>query len=97
MGLKEDVREKIEKRFQLNKELKEMIIERLNLEYRSEEIEEDAPLFGTGLGLDSIDALELAVGIEEIFDVSISDDQLEVFLSVNTLADYIQSEREAAP
>jgi acyl carrier protein len=93
-NLKAIVQEKIKKRKKLNNDLKEMIIDKLNLDLKPQEIEDDAPLFGMGLGLDSIDALEIAVGVEEVFDVPINDNQMEVFRSVNTLADYIQSEKE---
>lgn len=92
MGVKEIIKEKVEKRFRLILEIKKIIIEKLNLNMRPEEIEDDAPLFGAGLGLDSIDALELAAGVEENYGVSISDAQLEVFRSVNTLTDHIQSQ-----
>ncbi len=93
-NLKEIVREKISNRNKLNNQVKEMIINELNLELKPEEIEDDAPLFGMGLGLDSIDALEIAVGVEETFGVAISDTQMEVFRSINTVADFIQSENE---
>ncbi|MBN2534649.1 MAG: acyl carrier protein [Spirochaetales bacterium] len=92
VSVKEEVQNQIQKRNLLNDKIKTMIIERLNLELKAEEIEDDAPLFGMGLGLDSIDALELSVGVEELFDVQISDDQMDVFRSINTLVDHIQSE-----
>jgi len=57
--------------------LKEMIIETLKLEdVTAEEIGNDSPLFGDGLGLDSIDALELVVAIEKHFDVIIEDEDV---------------------
>jgi acyl carrier protein len=79
----------------LCKYLKKMIIDVLKLEeITAEEIIDDAPLFKEGLGLDSIDALELVVAIENIFNVIIEDEDVgkRAFASVNTLARFIQEE-----
>lgn len=76
--------------------LKKQIIEELNLEdMKPEDIVDDAPLFGDGLGLDSIDALELVVLLEKHYDIKITDDTLgkKVLYSVNTMAAYIQQEK----
>lgn len=75
--------------------LKEMIIDTLKLEEVSaEEIDDDAPLFKEGLGLDSIDALELVVAIEKVFNVIIEDEDVgkEAFGSIRILAGFIQKE-----
>jgi acyl carrier protein len=75
--------------------LKEMIIEALKLEEISvDEIDDDAPLFKEGLGLDSIDALELVVAIEKNFNVIIEDEDVgkEAFGSIRILAAFIQKE-----
>jgi acyl carrier protein len=72
-----------------------MIIDTLKLEEISvEEIDDDVPLFKEGLGLDSIDALELVVAIEKVFNVIIEDEDVgkEAFGSVRILADFIQRE-----
>ena len=72
--------------------VKTLIIERLKLEEIAvADIETDAPLFGEGLGLDSIDALELVIGLEKEYGVSIPDAEVgrEVFQSVRTIAQYI--------
>jgi acyl carrier protein len=77
--------------------LKKMIIDTLKLEDITEaEIETDAPLFKEGLGLDSIDALELVVAIEKIFNVIIEDEDvgIKAFASVSALAGFIQEEYE---
>lgn len=77
--------------------LKKMIIDTLKLEEMTEaEIENDAPLFKEGLGLDSIDALELVVAIEKIFNVIIEDEDVgkRAFASVSALAGFIQEEYE---
>jgi len=78
-------------------ELKKLIIEALLLEDVSpEQIETDAPLFVEGLGLDSIDALELAMVFEERYGVRLGadpDENRAVFQSVRTLAEYIAEHR----
>jgi acyl carrier protein len=75
--------------------LRRMIIESLKLEdLDPTEIQEDEPLFGEGLGLDSLDALELVVAIEKHFGVVIENEEQgkEAFVSLGTLARYIQRE-----
>ncbi|MCI6725853.1 MAG: phosphopantetheine-binding protein [Bacteroidales bacterium] len=77
-------------------ELKKQIIEVLNLEdVTPEEIDNDAPLFGEGLGLDSIDALELIVLIEKNYGIKLKDPAAgkEIFKSINVMADYITKNR----
>jgi acyl carrier protein len=77
-------------------ELKIRIIESLRLEdITAEQIDEDAPLFGTGLGLDSIDALELVVMLENYYGIVITDMEAgrPAFKSVRTLAEFVQAKR----
>lgn len=67
---------------------------------RPEQIEPDAPLFGEGLGLDSIDALELALAIERRYQIRIAAEDArnrELFRSVRSLAAHIASQRAASP
>lgn len=81
----------------LANELKELIIKSLKLEdVKPDEIDPDAPLFGTGLGLDSIDALELLVAVEKKYGVRIPDEDVgkEAFASVNALAAYIMKNKK---
>jgi len=76
--------------------LKEEIIEVLNLEdVKPADIDENAPLFGEGLGLDSIDALELIVLMEKNYGIKLKDPSQgkEIFKSVKVLADYIEANR----
>ena len=76
--------------------LKQEIIEVLNLEdVKPEDIDNDAPLFGEGLGLDSIDALELIVLMEKNYGIKLQDPAKgkEIFKSINVMADYIQKNR----
>jgi acyl carrier protein len=78
--------------------IRAMIVTGLHLDIQPEDISETRPIFGEdGLGLDSLDALELVVLVEEEFQVSIPDEEVgkRAFASVAVLADYIQSERGA--
>lgn len=78
----------------LHKKVKELIIQRLQLEgITPGDIDNAAPLFGDGLGLDSIDALELVIGIEKEFGVRIQDEEVgtKAFASVNALVDFLRS------
>lgn len=82
---------------ELIKQLKEEIIEVLNLEeVTPEDIDENAPLFGEGLGLDSIDALELIVLMEKNYGIRLTDPAQgkEIFKSVAVMADYISKNRK---
>lgn len=76
--------------------LKDVIIETLMLEdVTPEDIVNDAPLFGEGLGLDSIDALELALAIHKEFGVRTEEDDernRDIFYSVKTLSEFIRNE-----
>ncbi len=81
---------------ELIKEVKEEIIEQLNLEdIEIEDIEDDAPLFGGGLELDSIDALELIVLLEKKYGIKITDpvEGKKIFQSVMVMANYIKEHR----
>jgi acyl carrier protein len=78
-------------------QLKKLIIERLKLEeVTPEDIGTDDPLFGEGLGLDSIDALELVLGLEKEYGVIIPDAEVgqRVFQSVRTIAQYVLENRD---
>jgi len=73
--------------------IKRLIVESLHLEgIRPEMIEDEAPLFGEGLGLDSVDALELVVALEKEFGIKIKSQELgrEVFSSVSSLSQFIE-------
>lgn len=81
---------------QLKQELKENIIEFLNLMGTSpEDIKDDEPLFGGDLDLDSIDSLELIVMLERNYGIKIQDPKegRKVLVDVNTMADYIEEHR----
>ena len=72
--------------------IKEALVQSLRLPYPPSQIASDVPLFGEGLGLDSIDALEIVLTIERTFGVTIADEQTakRVLQSVNTIAVFIE-------
>jgi acyl carrier protein len=77
-------------------DLKEQIIEQLNLQdVKPEDIGDDQALFGDGLGLDSIDALELIVLLQQKYKVKLSnaEDGPKIFRSVRTIAGFIESSK----
>jgi acyl carrier protein len=80
----------------LRTRIKEMMVKNLMLQITADQISDDAPLFGpNGIGLDSIDALELAVGLEKNFGVSVPNSEIatKVLRNVNTIHDYILEKR----
>ncbi len=84
---------------ELRENLKRLIVDRLNLiDVTPADIGDDLPLFKTGLGLDSIDALELTLNVEREYGVKVanSEQALQAFQSVAKLADFIETRRQAA-
>jgi acyl carrier protein len=77
--------------------VKDLIVRRLKLDIDPGTIQDDAPLFGEGLGLDSIDALELVLGLEQEFGIKVEDEEVGVkaFASVNALVDFIEQKKIA--
>ncbi|HKH46335.1 MAG TPA: phosphopantetheine-binding protein [Thermoanaerobaculia bacterium] len=74
--------------------IKRLIVDSLHLEgVQPEMIEDEAPLFGEGLGLDSVDALELVVALEKEFGIKIKSQEMdrEVFSSVSTLSHFVEA------
>jgi acyl carrier protein len=86
----------IDQRKEMIDRLKNMLIENLSLDMEPNEITEDSSLFGIGIGLDSIDALVIIVGIEDEFDVSIPTDEPHFYRSLNTIADFIETQQADA-
>lgn len=75
------------------KELKELIIQGLSLEdMEADDIDDTAPLFGEGLGLDSVDALQLSMEVQSTYGIVVTDskEMRRIFTSINALADYIK-------
>lgn len=79
-------------------DIKEMIIKGLNLEdIKPEDIDEDAPLFGDGLELDSVDALELGLLVQKKYGIVLdakSQNLKDIFYSVKTLANFVEKNKE---
>lgn len=78
------------------KELAQLIVTALNLEVSAEEIQPDAPLYGDGLGLDSIDILELSLAISKTYGLQLKSDDADnskIFSSLRTLNEHIQQNR----
>lgn len=75
----------------LNDRLKELVAEGLDLPIDPKAIDDDQPLFGRGLELDSLDTLEIVSLVEENFGAYITDDDKFVFGSINSIADFIES------
>ena len=81
----------------IEKELADMIVESLNLKISPDEIDPEQALFGEGLGLDSMDALEVSVLISEQYGVKLTiddTDMTKVFSNLRSLGNYIQEKRD---
>jgi acyl carrier protein len=91
----EDLAERASARTELCRTLRELVVEHLDLPLEPGWLTDDQPLFGRGLELDSVDALELAVAVEFELDVPVTDDDMGVFASINYLADFVESARSA--
>lgn len=87
-------KEKLKINIEYTERVKSIIIDCLELEITKNIIQNDQPLFGRGLELDSIDALELSLNLSIEFDVDIDDDDVETWSSVNKLTEYIFKERK---
>jgi acyl carrier protein len=82
---------------ELKREIKVLILETTKIpDIQPEDIIDDAPIFGEGLGLDSIDSLEIVLALQQKYGVAIDDQNLARFIlqSVNSIADFIQQERQ---
>ena len=81
---------------ELQREVAQLMIESLNLEITAEQITPDAPLYGEGLGLDSIDVLEIALVVSKRYGLQLradSADNQHIFSSLRSLSDFIAAQR----
>lgn len=88
----EQTKQRAAERINLCKRGKEMIVNQLNLDIDPEFITNDQLLFGRGLELDSIDSLELVVGMYDEFEVSVTDEDTSVLSTVNSMVDFIMKQ-----
>jgi len=80
----------------LQREVAELMVKCLNLEVTADQIAPDAPLYGEGLGLDSIDVLEVALEVSKRYGLQLrsdSEDNKRIFSSLRSLSDYIATQR----
>lgn len=92
----QQLKAKIDERKAVIEKVKSVLIERLNLYQSPEEIDEDTPLFGSGLRLDSVDATEVIVMLDMAFGIKVEDGTDPSFMrSINMLVDFILKNKAA--
>jgi len=91
------IRQTAEERTALTARFRALLVEALDLPVSADQIDDDQPLFGRGLELDSLDTLEIVSVVEEEFGVAITDDDRYVFGSVNKVVDFIVAHRQEQP
>jgi len=96
--MRPDIEARVAEREEILAVLRDVLIQRLHLRREPDELDPDAPLFGSGFGLDSLDAVELVVCLESELGVRVADGALMrgSFRSLNTLVDLVLAERAAA-
>lgn len=93
----EDLRARAQERQEKCLIVKAMIVDRLDLPIEPEWITDDQPLIGRGLELDSVDVLELIIGVEAIFGVALTDEEVGAFGSTSRLVDRVESDAPLDP
>jgi acyl carrier protein len=91
--MEDSLRRKIAERSKVLEIIKEDLISRLNLPYEPDDLHEDISLLGSGLGLDSLDALEVILGVEHAFNIKVAEDNISILRSINSIADYVLAVR----
>ena len=86
----------LQKRKEICHTLKSLLIQNLNLPYQVEDLRDDISIIGAGLGLDSLDILEVVLSIEGGFGVKVPELSVHILRSFNTIVDFIISQKEAS-
>ncbi len=87
---------KIEERKEVLFTIKTEIVQRLNISREPSQIDDDTPLFGNGLKLDSVDATEIIVMLDKVFDIEVSEsDNPSYMRSINSLVSFVITKRQA--
>ena len=90
--MNQELWDKIARRKEILIGIKEELIDRLQLEYQVDDIDDDTFLFGGGLSLDSIDAMDIIIGLQSRFGVILPEGEVASMRTINTLADFVQAE-----
>lgn len=90
------VQEQVRQRQALCHQIKEVIVDALTLDVDPDWLTDDQVILGRGMQMDSVDVIDVVLGIEATFKISIGDEELDRLASINLLADHIQSRREGA-